>query len=97
MLTPLASSSVILKSIFFCADTYKINYVVSVDDVEMILTGQLHEARGVRGVKCSDELEQLLMALMPLDRSVSKRLSAISWAHAEGKTVDLPTPLILLG
>ncbi|WP_434611268.1 hypothetical protein [Pseudomonas sp. R1-7] len=94
MVVSLVNSSVLLKSIFYSPVTHKISYVFLVDDVEMKLTGQLHEALGVRGVKFSDDLEQFLLALMSIDRSVSKKLCSLSWAYAGGEGVKLPIPLL---
>ncbi len=96
MATPFISNSVVLLSISYCANTHEINYVFLVDDIEIRLGGELHEAVGIKGIKCSVELEQFLLALMPFDRSVSKKLCSMSWAYAEGERVDLPAPLILL-
>jgi hypothetical protein len=94
MATLFISHSVVLQSIAYSTDTHEICYVFLVDGIEKRLTGELHEALGIKGIKCSDELEQFLLALMPMDRNVSKKLSSISWAYAEGEGVELPIPLL---
>ncbi|WP_434701886.1 hypothetical protein [Pseudomonas sp. D1-36] len=96
MVARFISNSVVLLSISYCANTHEISYAFLIDDIEFRLGGELYEAVGIKGIKCSVELEQFLLALMPFDRSVSKKLCSMSWAYAEGDRVDLPAPLLLL-
>lgn len=95
MVTPSISSRLVIQSISYSASTREIVYAFLIDGVEHRLVGRLHEARGIKGVEFSDDLERLLMALMPIGHGVSKKLSAISWAYVEGQGVNFPVVLIV--
>ncbi|MGY2041314.1 hypothetical protein [Pseudomonas pergaminensis] len=88
------SSSLDVKSIFYCGDTCEIVYVFEVDGVDISFEGKLRKNGDIKGIEYGDKLESFLMDFMPVDRAVSKKLSLLTWRYVEGESIEFPVSLI---
>ena len=89
-----ASSSLDVKSIFYCGNTCKIVYVFEVDGVDLNFEGKLRKDGDIKGIEYGDKLESFLMDFMPIDRDVSKKLSLLTWHYVEGESIEFPVSLM---
>lgn len=76
-------SNVVLKAIIYSRDSSELRYFFVIEGIEKDFFARAHDNSGIRGIEYSDELDNFIMSLMPLDSDVSKKLCACTWSFID--------------
>ena len=88
------SHNIDLLSVEFDEITKIFNYFFSVDGEVVTFTARMSIIRDIKGIEYSEELDEFIMSIMPLQPKVSKILVGITWDYICGKKVGFPMRLI---
>ncbi|MGG4610558.1 hypothetical protein [Providencia sp. Me31A] len=86
--------NIVLLSINYDDKTNVISYGFSFNKETKFFMASIFEAKGIKGINYTDELDKLIMSIMPCKPEVSKFLSEITWGYIEGRNISLPANLI---
>lgn len=90
------SIKVYLMSISYFKGASEVSYVFGVDGLDREFKAVISDNSGIKALNCNDGLEVFLMSLMPIDKNIFKKISAISWRYVEGDKLEFPIELISL-
>lgn len=86
--------NIFLLSIDYDDKTKIINYGFSFNNEAKFFMATILETKGIKGISYTDELDKLIMSIMPYQPKISKILSEITWDYIEGGNISLPVNLI---
>ncbi|WP_419177232.1 hypothetical protein [Providencia sneebia] len=86
--------NIVLLSIDYDNKTKVISYGFSFNKETKFFMASIFEVKGIKGINYTDELDKLIMSIMPYKPEVSKVLSEITWNYIEGRNISLPANLI---
>lgn len=86
--------NIVLLSIDYDDEMRTISYGFSFNKETKFFMASIFEAKGIKGINYTDELDKLIMSIMPYKPEISKFLSEITWDYIEGRNISLPANLI---
>ncbi|HHE6469513.1 TPA: hypothetical protein ACPFI9_003403 [Providencia rettgeri] len=86
--------NIVLLSIDYDDEMRTISYGFSFNKETKFFMASIFEAKGIKGINYTDELDRLIMSIMPYKPEISKFLSEITWDYIEGRNISLPANLI---
>lgn len=87
--------NIFLSKIIYDDLSFDITYVFDIGNEKKFLHAKASHNNGIKGIGYIDEeLNDLVMSMMPNNPLVAKIISEITWKYIEGKEVVLPIKLV---
>ena len=88
------SHKICLLSISYDPHVRDVYYCLSVQGEVEHFSAKLSDIKGIRGVAFTDDLDEFIMSVMPLQPKISKILVEITLDYIDGREVIFPIQLV---
>lgn len=87
-------NNVIINNIIYDPNSQNITYYFDISSIEKIIKTKIDNKGGIKFISSTNEFDELIMPLLPIDPMLVKKLVRITWEYIEGKDVILPIKII---